>query len=328
VRLLLLLMVIIGNAASIAGMVSAAGAQRRASSRRASSRCAPSRLPPAFQLQISSLNSQAAGFVSSGNCSAALQLEDPIKINTEFGFSALAVQSLGEGAALLSILVAFTASVILSARRFKQAQQSNVLGKIVTTRFRFQTSLLRRHGQPPPQAPQAADHGHLRRCARHIRHPRRIRVSEHVRPLLPSLSFCNILRHILPSLSFCNILRRYGLYFAIGEQLDGSSSGCVEPCSPCHSTPYVINRFLFFFPELRAAVVLLSSPITLLVACWGMTSPGNPIKSTRAHCLSPPRLQSPLTPSRTHACPQLRGTSSRAPARRSCTSRCCATAEP
>ena len=148
-RLLLLLIVIIGNAASIAGMVSAAGAKRRASSRRASSRrassrcassrCAPSRPPPAFQLQISSLNSQAAGFVSSGNCSAALQLEDPIKINTEFGFSALAVQSLGEGAALLSILVAFTASVILSARRFKQAQQSNVLGKIVTTRFRFQT---------------------------------------------------------------------------------------------------------------------------------------------------------------------------------------------
>ena len=87
-------------------------------------------------------------------------------------------------------------------------------------------------------------------------------------------------------------LNTYGLYFAIGEQLADGSSGCVDPCSPCHSTPYVINRFLFFFPELRAAVVLLSSPLTLLVACWGMTSPGNP---TPALSLARPRLQSPLT---------------------------------
>jgi hypothetical protein len=79
-------------------------------------------------------------------------------------------------------------------------------------------------------------------------------------------------------------LNSYALYFAIDEQhLD--DSGCVAACSACHSTPYIINRFLFFFPELRALVIFISSPIALLVACWGMTSEGKP-------CVP----SSPLTP--------------------------------
>jgi hypothetical protein len=69
-------------------------------------------------------------------------------------------------------------------------------------------------------------------------------------------------------------LNTYGLYYAAAEQR-AESSTCVDACSPCHSAPYIINRFLFFFPELRSAVVLLSSPVTLLVACWGMTSSGD-----------------------------------------------------
>ncbi len=77
---------------------------------------------------MSNLNSLAAGFVTSGNCSAALQLQQPISSSTAYGFSALAVQSLGEGAALVSILVAFSASAVLSARRFKQAKLANALG--------------------------------------------------------------------------------------------------------------------------------------------------------------------------------------------------------
>jgi hypothetical protein len=46
-------------------------------------------------------------------------LETQIKTNTEFGFLALVVQSLGEVVALLSILIAFVASAVLCARRFK-----------------------------------------------------------------------------------------------------------------------------------------------------------------------------------------------------------------
>jgi hypothetical protein len=76
-------------------------------------------------------------------------------------------------------------------------------------------------------------------------------------------------------------LNSYGLYFAISEQHSEGSS-CTNPCGACHSPPYLINRFLFFFPELRAAVVLLSSPLALLVACWGMTSQGKRLRSTPA----------------------------------------------
>jgi hypothetical protein len=63
------------------------------------------------------------------------------------------------------------------------------------------------------------------------------------------------------------------MYYATTEQFTGSSS-CVSPCSTCHPAPYIINRYLFFFPELRAAVILVSSPLALLVACWGMTTQG------------------------------------------------------
>lgn len=174
-----------------------------------------------FQLQISSLNSQAANLASSGNCSAAIQLQQPIETNTEFGFISLAVQSLGESIALAAIIVAFAASAVLSARRFEGSQLSLSsaylkLQILTTSAVVFATFLFR-------------------------------------------FAFAG--------------LNTYGLYYAV-EELAASNSSCTLPCASCHSLPYIINRFLFFCPELRAAVVLLSSPIALLVACWGMTSKG------------------------------------------------------
>ncbi len=179
-------------------------------------------LVSAFQLQISSLNSQAANFVSSGNCSAAIQLQLPIETNTKFGFIALTAQSLGESIALVAIIVAFAASAVLSARRFEGSQLSISsahlkLQILTTSAVVFATFLLR-------------------------------------------FAFAG--------------LNTYGLYYAVYE-LAESNSSCTLPCASCHSDPYLINRFLFFCPELRAAVVLLSSPVALLVACWGMTSQGN-----------------------------------------------------
>ena len=182
--------------------------------------------PPAFQLRIYSLNSQAAAFVSHGNCSAAMGLEDAITHNTKYGFISLAAQSLGESAALVAIILAFAASAVLCARRFDASQLSLSsahlkLQILATSAIVFATFLLR-------------------------------------------VAFA--------------ALNTYALFYAIEEEerlsLSSGNSSCTQPCAACHSLPYVINRFLFFCPELRAAVVLLSSPATLLVACWGMTSQG------------------------------------------------------
>jgi hypothetical protein len=184
----------------------------------------PNASPPAFQLQIYSLNSQAAAFVSHGNCSAAMDLEKAITHNTENGFISIAAQSLGESAALVAIILAFACSAVLCARRFDASQLSLSsahlkLQILATSAIVFATFLLR-------------------------------------------VAFA--------------ALNTYALFYAIEEEERSSSSNssCTQPCAACHSQPYVINRFLFFCPELRAAVVLLSSPATLLVACWGMTSQG------------------------------------------------------
>jgi hypothetical protein len=88
-----------------------------------------------------------------------------------------------------------------------------------------------------------------------------------------------ILTFVLRCVFVC--LNTYSLYYAVSEQQSESSS-CVDPCSSCHSTPFIINRFLFFCPELRAVIIFLSSPFTLLVACWGMTSQGK-CKRSIAH---------------------------------------------
>lgn len=99
-------------------------------------------------------------------------------------------------------------------------------------------------------------------------------------------------------------LNTYALYYAIGEARSSDGS-CAQPCASCHSTPYVINRFLYFCPELRAAVVLLSSPVTLLVACWGMTSQG-----ARSQPLQPLSTPTPCNYNpQPHIFPQPRGTS-------------------
>jgi hypothetical protein len=43
-------------------------------------------------------------------------------------------------------------------------------------------------------------------------------------------------------------------------------------CDSCQSPQSIANLFLFANPELYAAVIFVSSPLTLLVALWGMTS--------------------------------------------------------
>ena len=44
------------------------------------------------------------------------------------------------------------------------------------------------------------------------------------------------------------------------------------PCDSCQSPQTIANLFIFANPEMYAAVIFVSSPLTLSVALWGMTS--------------------------------------------------------
>jgi hypothetical protein len=44
------------------------------------------------------------------------------------------------------------------------------------------------------------------------------------------------------------------------------------PCDSCQSPQSIATLFMFANPEIYAAVIFVSSPLTLLVALWGMTS--------------------------------------------------------
>ena len=48
---------------------------------------------------------------------------------------------------------------------------------------------------------------------------------------------------------------------------------CSNPCDPACSNVWTVVQFwLEFTPEFQLIVVLISSPLALLVALWGMTS--------------------------------------------------------
>ena len=57
--------------------------------------------------------------------------------------------------------------------------------------------------------------------------------------------------------------------FAIGN---AAPSSCSDTCGDCQSSAYLIGRYLANTPELRYAVEIISSPLSLLLMLWGMTS--------------------------------------------------------
>ncbi len=61
---------------------------------------------------------------------------------------------------------------------------------------------------------------------------------------------------------------------ALANALQTQSTGCdTNPCDPsCYNFWYIILLWLQFTPEFQLMVVLISSPLALLVALWGMTS--------------------------------------------------------
>ena len=67
----------------------------------------------------------------------------------------------------------------------------------------------------------------------------------------------------------------YSAMFAIANELqdDGASCPSSNPCdASCHNLYALMQRWLFYTPEFQLSVELISSPLTLLVALWGMTS--------------------------------------------------------
>jgi hypothetical protein len=62
--------------------------------------------------------------------------------------------------------------------------------------------------------------------------------------------------------------------YAVAFQLqDGSNcSGPYNRCAVCHNAYTHMSVWMAFTPEFEATIVLISSPLALLVALWGMTS--------------------------------------------------------
>jgi hypothetical protein len=69
----------------------------------------------------------------------------------------------------------------------------------------------------------------------------------------------------------------YSTMFALANQLQNASNGVNCPSSnlcdaSCYNVYKLMQTWLFYTPEFQLTVVLISSPLALLVALWGMTT--------------------------------------------------------
>jgi hypothetical protein len=63
------------------------------------------------------------------------------------------------------------------------------------------------------------------------------------------------------------------MYAAAFQLQDGSNcSGAYNRCGECHNAFTHMSVWMAYTPEFEATIVLISSPLALLVALWGMTS--------------------------------------------------------
>jgi hypothetical protein len=59
---------------------------------------------------------------------------------------------------------------------------------------------------------------------------------------------------------------------AVSDALQNEGANCPTPCGiPCNNVWTLIQNWLDFTPEFQLTVVLISSPLSLLFALWGMT---------------------------------------------------------
>ena len=66
--------------------------------------------------------------------------------------------------------------------------------------------------------------------------------------------------------------------YAVAFQLRDADKQCADEqqlgdCNPsCHNLFFLMSVWMIYTPEFQSAIVLISSPLALLVALWGMTS--------------------------------------------------------
>jgi len=84
-------------------------------------------------------------------------------------------------------------------------------------------------------------------------------------------------RHIVGTAAFVFVTFLLRAVFAtmnaLANALQNDAAGCPNNCdTPCHNVWALIQYWLLYTPEFQLSVMLISSPLSLLVALWGMTS--------------------------------------------------------
>jgi hypothetical protein len=64
----------------------------------------------------------------------------------------------------------------------------------------------------------------------------------------------------------------FATMFAVAFQLRVIDESCAEPCGECGNVYVHMAQWMGYTPEFQLLIVLVSSPLALLVALWGMTS--------------------------------------------------------
>ena len=65
----------------------------------------------------------------------------------------------------------------------------------------------------------------------------------------------------------------FSIMNALANALQNDYAACPTFCGiPCNNVYQLIQNWLFLTPEFQLIVVLISSPLALIVALWGMTS--------------------------------------------------------
>jgi hypothetical protein len=157
------------------------------------------------------------------------------------GGSILFVQSFCEVAVLLLIVVAFAVVGVLSARRV-----SHALRKVERMRA-VQTFYNPSQAESPVFANATTEGRALRRR------------------MLGTTAFVFVTFVLRAAFSTMN---------AVAYQLRVIGKSCPGPCDECHNFYLHITQWMAYTPEFQLMIVLVSSPVALLVALWGMTPKG------------------------------------------------------
>jgi hypothetical protein len=157
----------------------------------------------------------------------------------QLGGSILSVQSFCEVAVLLLIVAAFVAAGVLSARRVSLALRRVQKMRAVQT---F-------NNPSQAESPVFADAATQGRTLR--------------------LRFVATTAFVFVAF----VLRAtFSTMYAVAFQLrDAITETCPGICDKCHNSYYLFTQWMSYAPQFQLIIVLISSPLALLVALWGMT---------------------------------------------------------